>query len=454
MIVGAAQVLQRDAGTSDPAEPVELIVRALREAGRDSATGDRLLRAAESVRCVPVVGWHYGDAGALIAAELGAQPRERVQSAAFGGDGPQALLNATAAEIAAGDLDVALVGGAETGASVRAAQLQGRELPWRRQGEDASPTRVLGEDRAPVNDVESAAGLAPPVYMYALIESAVRAGAGHTPAEHLQAVAELWSRFSQVAARNPHAWIGRAVSPEEIATVTPANRMISIPYTKLLTANIQVDMASGLILTSARAAEQAGVPKDRWVFVHAGARAQDEWHVGERDRLNRSRAIHAAGRAVLHRAGVEIDDVAHIDLYSCFPAAVQIAAHELGLAVDDPWRPLTVTGGLTFAGGPGNNYAGHAIATLVHRLREDPGAYGLATALGWYATKHAVGIYSTRPPRQRFANLDPQPPRPAARRAIGQHTGRRRSRPTPCPTAGTAAPRPRSSARSPPRTSA
>ena len=110
------------------------------------------------------------------------------------------------------------------------------------------------------------------------------------------------------------------------------------------------------------------------------------------------------------------------DLYSCFPSAVQIAACELGLAIDDPGRPLTVTGGLTFAGGPGNNYAGHAIATLVHRLREDPDAYGLATALGWYATKHAAGVYSARPPYKPFASLDARPQRPPARRARTDYT--------------------------------
>jgi acetyl-CoA C-acetyltransferase len=145
--------------------------------------------------------------------------------------------------------------------------------------------------------------------------------------------------------------------------------------------------------------------------------------VTEREQLAVSPAIHAVGRGVCHHAGVAIDELSHIDLYSCFPAAVQIAARELGLAIDDPARPLTVTGGLTFAGGPGNNYSAHAIATLVQRLRSDPDAYGLATALGWYLTKHAAGIYSARPPRRPFVSLYPQPQRPPARRARTDYTG-------------------------------
>ena len=423
VIVGAGQVLRRDVPGGASCEPAAMIVEALRRAGEDSATADRLLRRADSVRCVPVIAWPYADVAALVAEDLGARPAETVQSSAIGGDGPQRLLNDTCAAIAAGQLDVALLGGGEAVASVRAARLAGGAPQWRRQDESARATRVVGEERNPLNAAETAAALQPPVFMYALLESAVRAASGADPQTHLGRIAGLWSRFSRVAAENPHAWIQRAYTPAQIATPTPENRLVCAPYTKLLTANIQVDMASGLIVCSAQAAKQAGVPRERWVFVHAGAQAQDEWHVSERAQLDASPAIRAACAAALEHADVVVDDIAHIDLYSCFPSAVQIAARELGLAIDDPARPLTVTGGLTFAGGPGNNYAGHAIATLVHRLREDPDAYGLATALGWYVTKHAAGVYSARPPHRPFASLDGRPRQPPARRALTDYTG-------------------------------
>ena len=417
MIVGAGQVVQRDPYDVERCEPVTLMVEALRLAGEDSGAGERLLRRADSVRCVPVIAWRYMDAAALVAEDLGARPRETVQSAAIGGDGPQRLLNDTACAIAAGEIDVALVAGGEAVASMRA----GAAPPWRRQAEAVRPTRELDENREAVNEVELAAGVALPVIMYALIESAVRAASGNDRETHLARIASLWSRFSHVAAENPFAWIRRAYAAEEIATPSTNNRLVAAPYTKLLTANMQVNLGSGLILCSAQAAGDAGVPKDRWVFIHAGAQAQDEWHVTERATLAGSPAIRAVGRASLEHAGLCIDDVAHIDLYSCFPSAVQIAASELDIAIDNPERPLTVTGGLTFAGGPGNNYTTHAIATLVHRLREDPDAYGLATAIGWYLTKHAVGLYSARPPQTPFATLDPQPERQPARRSLGRY---------------------------------
>ncbi len=422
VIVGAGQVLARD-GDEELSEPVALMVAALRAAAQDSGAGEGLLRRADSVRCVPVVGWHYRNAAALLAGDLGASPRDTAQTSMFGGDGPQVLINDTAARISSGELDVALIGGGEAVIVVRDARRAGRAPSWRTQDESVPAPLTLGEDRSAVTAGEEAAGLAPPVYMYALIESAVRADTGEDPAAHRQRIAELWSRFSEVAAGNPYAWLQRAYTADEIATPSPANRMVAAPYTKLLTANIQVNMASGLILTSARAAEQAGVPRDRWIFIHAGAQAHERWHVAERPSLSAAPAIGALGRAALERAGVTIDEIAHVDLYSCFPSAVQVAARELGLAIDEPGRPLTVTGGLTFAGGPGNNYTSHAIAALLPLLRADPQAYGLATAVGWYLTKHALGIYSARPPREPFRTLAVQGPLPAARNEVQHHTG-------------------------------
>jgi len=423
VIVGAGQVLHRDVDDVQSGEPATLIVEALRRAAEDSGAGQRLLRRADSVRCVPVIGWHYPDVAAVVAEDLGSVPRETVQSSPVGGDGPQLLVNDTARAIAAGQLDVALLGGGEAGGSLRAAQVAGRTPPWRKHDQQLRPTRTLGRDRAPVNQAEAAAGLAPPVSMYALIECALRGGGEATPEHHLERIARVWSRFSTIAASNPHAWIKREYTAATIATPARENRLICSPYTKLLTANIQVNMASALIITSAQAARDAGVPSDRWVFIYAGAQARDTWHVSERETLTASPAIRASAKAAMRHAGVNVDEIAYLDLYSCFPAAVQVAARELGVALEDRARPLTLTGGLTFAGGPGNNYTGHAVATLVARLRADPQACALATAVGWYLTKHALGIYSGRPPRNPFRSISPRIRPRSARRTRTDYEG-------------------------------
>lgn len=428
VIVGAGQIIQHPDGEGGALDPIALAVQALRRAAEDSTAPDKLLRRAESIRHVATTCWPYKDEAALIADQLGVNPRQTMRTVMFGGDGPQRLIGDTAQAIANGELDVALLSGSEAMASLRAHQRAGDMPDWPQQETDAAPTAVLGNDRLPNNDAETTVGLLAPIYNYAFLETAVRARAEAGPEEHMRTISELWSRFSEVAAQNPYAVLPRRHTPEELVSSGGGNRLVSAPYMKLMTANIGVDQASGLILTSAQAARDAGVPAERWVFVWSSAYAHDEWFLSERVDLAASPAIRAAGQAALSHADTQIDDVAHIDLYSCFPSAVQIAAAELGLPVDDPARPLTVTGGLTFAGGPGNNYSGHAIATLTPRLREDPGSIGLVTALGWYVTKHAIGIYGTTPPRRPFLEIAAQelverrPPREASTDYAGPAT--------------------------------
>lgn len=425
VIVGAGQVRHRPAPDGELPDPATLAVRALWQAATDSGAGDELLRRADSVRCVASAAWQYRDQAALVAEQVGAALRETVMSAPFGGDGAQRLINDSAQCIADGIADVVLLAGAESGATVVEAQRRGASPDWPSQPSSVAPSRLIGSDRQANNDAESAVGLMAPIYVYALLENAIRAREGVDRETHLRDITELWSRFSQVGANNPYAWQPQAYSPDELAAPSATNRLISDPYPKLLTANLQVDLATGLILCSAAAAQEAGIPSEHWVFVHAGAHAEDEWYVSERAQLAASPAINAIGRAALGHAGVGIGEVQHVDLYACFPSAVRIAATELGLPTDDVHRPLTVTGGLTFAGGPGNNYTAHAVATMVGVLRSNPDDVGLTTGLGWYATKHALGVYSAKPPRRMFRQIDAGPlvRRPRKRRVAADHVG-------------------------------
>ncbi|WP_040792992.1 acetyl-CoA acetyltransferase [Nocardia paucivorans] len=421
VLVGVGQIVHRTGETGLPG-PVELATEALRRAGSDSGTGDTLLRSADLLASVAPVSRPYPNLAALVATELGASPKRTLQSAPFGGDGPQRLLNALAQAIADGKSDIALLTGAEAVASWNTASRSGITLDWTEQDAGIRPDEIIGADDAPNTEMETAAGLWGPIYMYALMETAMRGRLGLDVTTHRQRIGELWSRFSAVAAHNPHAWLPTERAATELLTPAPDNRMVSSPYPKLLVANLTVDQGAGLILCSAAAADAAGVPREKWVFPHSGATATDTWFVSERADMAASPAIAAAGRAALAGADIGIDDVAHIDLYSCFPVAVQVGAAALGLPIDDPTRSLTVTGGLTFAGGPGNNYTTHSIATMAERLRTDPGQYGLTTALGWYITKHGVGVYSTRPPARPFRAVEADVP-PARRDTAFGYTG-------------------------------
>ena len=415
VLVGVGQVTQRpdpEVPVTERPEPVELMAQALRAAGRDSGAGDgggRLLARAQSLRVMVPLSWRYVNPGLLVSERLGITPRELALTA-IGGNNPQTVVNRTALQIGAGELEVALVTGAEC-TFTRLAARRDPERPvlgWTTQADDTPPPAMLGDDRVPVTDVEAARGLDRPLRVFPLFENALRFDAGETIEEHQRKVSDLWARLSSVATTNPYAWSRQGKTADQVRSTGPSNRMVSFPYPKLMMANDRVDQGAALILCSAHAARDAGVPRDQWVFPVAGADAHDHWFLSQRMDLRSSPAIRMAGSRALALAGAGIDDIAHVDLYSCFPCAVQISARELGLPLDDPGRPLTVTGGLGFAGGPGNNYVSHSIASMAVRLRANPGALGLVTGLGWYSTKHAIGLWSTSPPAAGFRHECPQ----------------------------------------------
>jgi acetyl-CoA C-acetyltransferase len=199
-----------------------------------------------------------------------------------------------------------------------------------------------------------------------------------------------------VAAKNPNAWFPLERSVDELITATSDNRLVGYPYTKYMVSVMDVDMAGALILASDGAADAMGIPADRRVYLRGWCYATDPVYVAEHRDLWRSPAMAAASGEALTRADVDIDDVAHLDLYSCFASSVGFALDALGLDHADP-RGFTVTGGLPFAGGAGSDYMTHSIATMAAVLRDDPGSLGLVSGVGMHMTKHVYAVYSTAP---------------------------------------------------------
>jgi acetyl-CoA C-acetyltransferase len=418
VVVGVGQVAHR-VPAAEARAPVDLLADAARAAEADA--GVALLARADVVAVVQIVSWRYPDAAAFLAERLGITPRATVGTTT-GGNSPLMLAGAMAERIAGGDCDVVLLGGAEAMYTRWRARREPRvELTWPAGAEAAAP-EVLGDDRPGTSEHEMAHGLVAPTLVYPLFETALRAVAGRSVDEHQRHVGRLWARFAAVAATNPDAWSRTAYAADELVTPSDDNRMVVFPYTKRMCSNIDVDQGAAVLMCSYEAAKAAGVADDRMVFLHATADAHDHWYVSERESLATSPAIGAVVRAALGASGRAVDDVARFDLYSCFPAAVQIAMAALGIADDDP-RPLTTSGGLAFAGGPVNNYVTHGIATMVQALRGDPGSIGVTTGLGWYVTKHGAGVWSTDPPDGCFrrvpaaetqAGIDARPRRQAA----------------------------------------
>jgi acetyl-CoA C-acetyltransferase len=263
------------------------------------------------------------------------------------------------------------------------------------QPPETSPDETIGAELQMSSDHERARGFEMPVHFYPTFESALRHHRGETIEAHRRRISALWERFNRVAVANPFAWSRVPMTAEQIYEPTPENRMVGFPYTKAMNSNWDLDQGAAVIVCSVEAASSAGVPREKWIFPHAGTDAHDTPLVSNRWSLYESPAIRAAASRLFALAELGVDDLDHVALYSCFPSAVQIAAAEIGLGED---RDLTVTGGLTFAGGPLNNYVTHSVATMAGVLRSDPGSFGLITANGGYLTKHALAVYSTTPP--------------------------------------------------------
>ncbi|WP_431907478.1 acetyl-CoA acetyltransferase [Amycolatopsis thermoflava] len=352
-----------------------------------------------------------------VANRIGAAPARAILEVT-GGQSPQHLVTELAGTIAAGGAEVALIAGAEAISTVRHLQQADDKPDFTEHVDGDLEDRGFGL-KGLANRQMLAHGLLEPTSQYALFENARRARLGLSREDYALAMGELFAPFTAVAAANPHAAAPVRRDARELATPTERNRPIADPYTRFLIAREQVNQGAAVLLMSVGAARRLGVPEEKWVFLHGHADLEEQ-PLLEREDLSGSPAAVLAVRHALDLAGIGVGDLATIDLYSCFPVAVFAVCDGLGLAPDDP-RGLTVTGGLPFFGGPGNNYSTHAIAETVVRLHAQPGAFGLVGANGGMLSKYSAGVYSTTPAPWRpgrsaelQAELDARPAVPTA----------------------------------------
>ncbi|MGY9074938.1 MAG: acetyl-CoA acetyltransferase [Acidimicrobiales bacterium] len=400
VLVGVGQLIQKPDNPVEALEPVAMMQAVLEAAADDAGSRTLLDRATDT--WVIKGAWPYTDPGAILSQRFGNSSRTALST--DGGNTPQSLVNKASLRIQQGEADVVMIVGAEGIWSRRRARRAGERIPYTEQA-PTTPTEALGADVTMSHRVETGRGLEAPINFYPLFESAFRASRGESMDDHRDRVSTLWEGFNKVAVANPYAWARTPMTAAQIREPDNGNRMVGFPYTKSMNSNWDLDQAAGLILCSAETATALGISTDRWVFPQSGTDGRDTNFVSNRHSLHESPAIRIAGAKAFELAETTAQDVDHVDLYSCFPSAVQIGATELGLGLD---RQLTQTGGLTFAGGPLNNYVTHGIATMANVLRNDAGSVGLCSANGGYVTKHAFGVYSTNPAAAGFRHADCQ----------------------------------------------
>jgi acetyl-CoA C-acetyltransferase len=389
-IVGAAQRVQKSDDPRAAASPIELMELALRDAALD-AGAPKLLEALDAIY-VPRGIWKYGDPGRILAERVGS-PGAKTGMGSVSGHIVQVMVDRACLDIAAGKADVVAIVGGESENSRRRLAKREIALHWN-EDVPGEPDLRFGGERPPMVKQELRAGLLKPSIIFALADTSLRHARGESPAEHRVRISELASSMSAVAAKNPYAWIDRHIPADEIRTPTSDNRLVSYPYTKLMTSNIAVDQSAALIVCSAEAARRFGVADDRAVHLRAATEMSYVTFLSHRQWLHRHEGMEIAAERVLELARTDAAGLAHVDLYSCFPFAVQAGAAALGL---DAGRPLTVTGGLTFSGGPFGNYVIQAKAAMVERLRADPGSLGIVGSVGGAFAKFGFAVYSTDP---------------------------------------------------------
>lgn len=407
ILVGAGQQTWRetDAGRTPLDALCEVGTAAIADVGTANITGaiDALAMVRFIADTTPGVGALFPrNPGSALAERLGiADPA--VYQGTIGGNTPQYLVNHFAGKLARGEHSAVMLAGAELLATLFAVLRSGEDISaWADAGTEP-PT--VGVEREGHTAVELAHGLYEPINTYPLFENSLRHHLGITQEAHTAQIAELCSRMSAVAADNPYAWRPQFQTAQQISTVEKRNRYIGYPYTRAMNPILEVDMAAAVIMTTVGRARELGIDEGRWIYLRGGADVNDIWYVSERPTLHASPAIRLAWNAVSTQAGIALDDIAHFDLYSCFPSAVHVACNEIGLNPLDE-RGVTVTGGLPFFGGPGNNYSLHAIAQMLETLRHGDGGHGLITANGMYLTKHSLGIYSTQAPQSAWQDTD------------------------------------------------
>lgn len=332
-----------------------------------------------------------------IAQRLNIKPTNLIY-APVGGQTPQRLINEFSERIHRGENQCVVITGAEAIANIKYAVRNGIEANWQETIKDEFEDRWLKNNADNmVSDYEMAHGLFLPVQVYPLFENRYRRLLSNNVDNHRQFMARLFAPFSKVAAANPYAQFPLERSEDYLSTPSSDNYLLSEPYLKWFVAQDAVNQGAAVILSSVGLARELGIPEKKWIYLHAYADV-DDTNVVYRNDLTLSHAQKLACEQALAAAEKSIDDIQHLDLYSCFPIAVTSACSALGI---DPFsRPLTLTGGLPFFGGPGNNYSMHAIAEIIQRLRSNPSDAGMIVANGGYLSKHSVGIYSAIAPKQ------------------------------------------------------
>jgi len=402
ILVGYATCQQKTTDLSQSQEALSLMLEASEKAAKHSGASDALLTQCERIY-VPEGMWGYKDPARLIAEKIGANNATSVFAAI--GITQQTLMADACKRIQLGEHDVVLVTGGEAKFRSLQATIQGIDVSETTQSDDTTPDVRMQPDAELWLLEETTAGLGMPVSYYSVMESAYRKAKGLSIDENRDQLAQMYSDFSKVASQNPHAWKQDVVEAEHIRNPSAKNKMLAFPYTKLHNTSWNVDQSCAMFFTSVGKAQELGIDESLWIYPHVSTENNAMLAVSQRPDIHRSIGAELAAKAALEHTGANPNDIKILDLYSCFPVAVEIYADAFGI---DGRHGYTCTGGMPFAGGPLNNYALQAACRVFELLdaSDDKSQFGLTSSVSGLITKQGFGLWSKQAPNKAFDLVD------------------------------------------------
>jgi acetyl-CoA C-acetyltransferase len=390
VIVGVGQVSEKEFDL-DSSSPVALMEKAVANSLEDAGLSSDIISELDTLAVVKSFREATKNSPEALSRRIGANNAKQWLMP-NGGNGPQYLVNRFSESIAKRQCDFVVLAGAEAMATARKiVKTTGNQPAWDEPSSTDPEFLVKNHDMSTEHEQKHGLWLAPG--FYAMAENAYRHHLGVSIDEHQESMGRLFSSFTEVAEKSLHAWYPIKRTADEIAYSSAENRLVAWPYTKYMNAMNQINQGAAIILMSETRALRLGIDRHKFIYLH-GAADTIEKPLSTRSNFHSSEAMRVMAEQVFFGGDLSMRDMSFIDFYSCFPSAVEFARDAFGVAPDDP-RPLTVTGGLPFHGGAGNNYVMNSIASMIDRLREKPESFGLVTANGGYFSKHSAGIYST-----------------------------------------------------------
>jgi acetyl-CoA C-acetyltransferase len=352
ILVGAGQYVEREASLNSP---MHLASCAAKAAIADTG-GSNVAAAIDTIAVVKLFSdstkmWacpfgRSDNPPQSIAAEIGANPQHRIYTQT-GGNQPQSLIIEMAQAIARGEKSMVLLAGAEAIRNQRSAERNDQQPDWNESFDAELEDRGFGEMVA--TNQERKNGMIAPLLYYILIEQARRQRLGLSVEDYLAETGKLLESFSAIAANNPYSQFAGAQTAEEILGAAPLTHL----YTRRMIAQDGVNQAAALLVCSVGKAKELGIPQDRWIYLHGMAEGTelDLSHRADPSASPMAAMVVDQALAMAEKSVAEMD---LIDIYSCFPCAVTAISDHLGLPADGS-VPLTLTGGLPYFGGAGNN---------------------------------------------------------------------------------------------------